>query len=415
MNILESFRLALGSLRANKLRSVRTMLGIIIGVGSIVALLAFGTGYGVFLDNELRKLGSGAFYIFPGNTSRRIDTQVSPQLTSADAAELRAPGVAPAIQAAAAVIDGRALVSNGRERANYQVTAAEPTYLTIVTNELGGGRFYTEAEEQSRARVALLGKKIAERFFGSADAALGQRVTINGVSFEVIGVLATKPGFTGDPQRTVLMPYKSGRSWLFRNQYDTRVDVSQIVVQARSRTEVDAAVRQASELLRKRHRLTYQPNDFTVLNLEQMMAQINGIVAGFNAFLGVVAGIALLVGGIGIMNIMLVSVTERTREIGLRKAVGARQWDILQQFLIEAIVLCLVGGALGVALGYAMSPIGSLMLRAMMQGDDSAQAVVTAEAILLATGMSALVGLVFGFFPALQAARMNPIDALRTE
>jgi putative ABC transport system permease protein len=415
MNILESIRLALGSLRTNKMRSILTMLGIIIGVGSIVALLAFGNGYGIFLDNELRKMGSGAFYLFPGSTSRRVDTQQAPQLTAEDAAAIREPGVVASVQSAAAVINGNALVSSGSERGNYGITAAEPAYLTITANDLGAGRFYTEDEEVGRARVAVLGKKVAERLYGSAEIAIGERVLINGVSFEVIGILSTKPGFAGDPQKTVLMPYSSGRDWLFRNQFDRRVNVSQIVVQARSRDQVADAVRDVTQLLRDRHRLTYQANDFTVLNLEQLMAQINAIVGGFNAFLGVVAGISLLVGGIGIMNIMLVSVTERTREIGLRKAVGAKRWDILQQFLIEAIVLCLVGGLLGVGLGYLMTPIGTLMLQGMMQGDTSARAIITPGAVGLATGMAALVGIVFGFFPALQAARMNPIDALRSE
>ncbi|GAB4157876.1 MAG: ABC transporter permease [Roseiflexaceae bacterium] len=417
MNLFESFRLALGALRANKLRSGLTMLGIIIGVGSIVALLAFGNGYAVFLDKEFRKMGNGVFYIFPGSTSRKVDETIQPQLNLADTEAIRAPGALPAVLTAAAVINDRAVVSSGSARGSYDIVAAEPAYLTITTNEIGAGRFYTMEEEQARARVAVIGKKVAERLFGTIDTAVGQRVNINGVSFEVIGVLTTKPGFTGDPQKSVLMPYQSGKSWLFRNQFDRRVDLSQIVVQAKSRQDVDSAVRQTTELLRERHRLTYQPNGFTILNLEQLMAQINAILVGFNAFLGVVAGISLLVGGIGIMNIMLVSVTERTKEIGLRKAVGAKRWDILQQFLIEAIVLCLVGGLLGVGLGYLLSPIGTLMLQGMIQadGNSDARAIVTLDAILLATGMAGLVGLVFGFFPALHASRMNPIDALRTE
>jgi putative ABC transport system permease protein len=416
MNLLEAIRLALGSLRANKLRAVLTMLGIIIGVGSVVALLAFGTGYGAFLNAELDKMGSGAFYVFPGTDSRRADVNVTPQLTAADAEAIRESGRAPSVAASAAIITNQANVAAGRERASYSLTGAEPAYFQIATNELGVGRYYTVAEENERARVAVLGKKVAERLYGSMSLALGQRVTLNGVGFEVVGVLATKPGFMGDPQRGVYVPYRTARAWLFRNQFDRRVDVSQVLVQATSRDAVPQAIRETTELLRERHRLTFQPNGFSIFNLQDLAQQLGAIVAGFNAFLGTVAGISLLIGGIGIMNIMLVSVAERTREIGLRKAVGARRRDILLQFLIEALVLTLLGSALGVLLGYALSPIGTLLLRGMGGGATSdAAAVVTLESIMLATGVAAGIGLFFGFFPALTAARMRPIDALRSE
>ena len=416
MNLLESIWLALGSLRANKLRSVLTMLGIIIGVGSVIALLAFGAGYGAFLDAELDKLGAGAFYVFPGTDSRRADARQPPQLTSADAEAIRMSGRAPSVAALAAMIVDRANVAAGRERASYDLVGSEPPYFTITANTLAAGSYYSEADEDARARGAVIGLKVAERLYGAPALAVGERLTINGVGFEVVGVLSTKPGFAGDPQRQVFVPYHTARSWLFRNQFDRRVDVSQIIVQARSRELAQPAIREVTELLRERHRLSYQPNDFGVFNLEDIARQIGAIVTGFNAFLGTVAGISLLVGGIGIMNIMLVSVTERTREIGLRKAVGARRRDILQQFLVEALVLSLVGGALGVLLGYALAPVGTLLLQGMGGGQtDDARAVVTLGSVLLAAGVAGGIGLVFGIFPALQAARMRPIDALRTE
>jgi putative ABC transport system permease protein len=405
MNIIESIRLALGALRANKLRAVLTMLGIIIGVGSVIALLAFGAGYGAFLDAELNKLGAGAFYVFPGTDSRRADATQPPQLTAADAEAIRSDGRTPSVAAVAAMVSDRANVAANGVRATYDLVGTEPAYFSITSNTLGVGSYYTDADEQARARVAVIGLKVAERLYGSPALALGERLTINGVGFEVVGVLSTKPGFAGDPQRQIFVPYQTARSWLMRNQFDRRVDVNQIIVQARTREEVPQAIREVTELLRERHRLTYQPNDFGIFNLEDIAQQI-----------GAMAGISLLVGGIGIMNIMLVSVTERTREIGLRKAVGAKQRDILQQFLVEALVLSLVGGLLGVLLGYALSPIGTLLLQGMGGGEtDDARAMVTSGSIMLATGVAAGVGLVFGFFPALQAARMRPIDALRTE
>ncbi|MFL5803932.1 MAG: ABC transporter permease, partial [Roseiflexaceae bacterium] len=236
------------------------------------------------------------------------------------------------------------------------------------------------------------------------------------VGFEVVGVLTTKdaPGPGGNPQQTVFVPYHTGRSWLFRNQLSSRVDIGIMLVQARDSSQTDAAIAQVTALLRQRHRLTYQDNDFTIINVAQIAATFDGIIAGFNAFLSLVAGISLLVGGIGIMNIMLVSVSERTREIGLRKAVGARRWDILLQFLIEAIVLCLVGGAIGIGVGYALSFLGTFVLVNLFEAE-GAQATVTLGAVVLATVISGTIGVFFGFWPALQAARLHPIDALRYE
>jgi putative ABC transport system permease protein len=416
MNLFESFRVAWTALRANKLRSLLTMLGIIIGVGAVIGMLAIGNGLRQFLDKQFNGLGVGTFYVGPFVDSRKVDERLSAQLTFADAEAILRGGAAPAVKAVSAEFDSGGTISAGQKRYSYNIRGITPSHFTIADNSLGAGRYYTDAEERDAARVAVIGRQVAERLFGTMPAALGQRITVNGVGFEVVGVLTTKSaaGPGGDPQQTVYVPYHAARNWLFRNQLSSRVDISFMVVQARSADQVDAAIAQVTQLLRDRHRLTYQSNDFTIINVAQIAATVGAIIGAFNAFLGIVAGISLLVGGIGIMNIMLVSVTERTREIGLRKAVGARRWDIMVQFLIEAIVLCLVGGALGIAVGYGLSFLGTFVLVSVFEAE-GAQATVTTASIILATAISASIGIFFGFWPALQAARLNPIDALRYE
>jgi putative ABC transport system permease protein len=416
MNLFESFRVAWTALRANKLRSLLTMLGIIIGVGAVIGMLAIGNGLRQFLDKQFNGLGVGTFYVAPFVDTRKVDVQLNAQLTAADAEAILAPGVAPAVKAVSYEFGDGGVVSAGQKRYNFNVRGITPSHFTIADNTLGAGRYYSNQEEGDAARVAVIGKTVAERLFGTIGSAVGQRITINGVGFDVVGVLTTKPaaGPGGDPSDSVYVPYRAARNWLFRNRMSPRADISFMVVQSRSADQVDAALAQVTKLLRERHRLTYQPNDFTIINVAQIAATVGAIIGAFNAFLGVVAGISLLVGGIGIMNIMLVSVTERTREIGLRKAVGARRWDILLQFLIEAIFLCLVGGALGIALGYGLSLLGTFVLVDLFEAE-GAQATVSTASIILATLISGAIGVFFGFWPALQAARLNPIDALRYE
>ncbi|MCG8353762.1 MAG: ABC transporter permease [Chloroflexales bacterium] len=417
MNILESFRVALLALRTNKLRSFLTMLGIIIGVGAVIGMLAMGNGFSNFLDDQFDQLGIGTFYIIPFVDSNKVDVATSAQLTAADARAIMEPGAAPVVQSVVIEYNDSATVSAGQERLTYPIRAATPNHFSVNANELALGRLYTDSEETERARVAVLGRNVAERLFGNNANAIGQRINLNGVGFEVIGVLATEQGSVsvgGDPAESIFIPYQTGISRLYRNQISSRIDVAFLTVKVQDPSQVEEAIKQVETVLRERHRLTYQDSDFTMLNPAQFAEQVGAIVNGFNAFLGIVAGISLLVGGIGIMNIMLVSVTERTREIGLRKAVGARRRDILLQFLIEALVLCLFGSGLGILLGYLLSGAGTLVLVGLFQAE-GAQAMVTIDGVLLATFIAAAIGVFFGFFPALQAARLNPIEALRTE
>jgi putative ABC transport system permease protein len=421
MNLIEAIRISFTALRANPLRSLLTMLGIIIGVGAVIAMLAIGNGFSVFLNQQFDRLGSGSFYVYPGAISRKVSSESASQLTAAGADAIMQPGAAPAVEQVAVIISSNfagveTAISAGDRRANYNVSGVTPNYFQILTNELSAGRFYTDIEERDAARVAVIGRKVADRLFDGDENALGQRVTVNGVQFEVIGVIKTDSSFgpNPNPAEWIFTPYNTAKARLFRNNISSRVDVSQLTIKARDKTNVPEAIRQATAVLRTEHRLTYQDNNFTIINPDQIAASFQQVIGGFNAFLILVAGISLLVGGIGISNIMLVSVAERTREIGLRKAVGARRGAILTQFLIEAIVLCMVGAVIGVGLGFALSGLGTFVLVNVF-GAEGAVATVTLNAVVLAAGIATTIGVAFGFFPALQAARLRPIEALRYE
>jgi putative ABC transport system permease protein len=418
MNIIEAFRIAWTALMANKLRALLTMLGIIIGVSAVITMLAIGNGLANGIQSDFTKLGVGVFYIQPDYGSPDATETRRPRLTAADAEAIVQSGAAPAVKRIAVDYGRDAVVSAGRDRYSYTVRGVTPSFFAIGDNELGAGQYFTADQDRERARVAVVGKDIATVLFGGVSSAVGQRITLDGIGFDVVGVLTTKPNQAApdfnSPATIVYIPYQTGRARLFRNELSPRVDLNQITVQAQNKDEISAAIKQVTDLLRARHRLTYQPNDFRIENPEELLARINTTIVGLNAFLGTIAGIALLVGGIGIMNIMLVSVTQRTREIGLRKAVGARRWAILQQFLIESLVLCLAGCGLGVALGYAFSFAGTFVLQQIFRFENG-YAVITPGSILLATAVSAGIGIFFGFWPAWRAARLQPVQALRSE
>ncbi|RRR78670.1 MAG: FtsX-like permease family protein [Candidatus Viridilinea halotolerans] len=421
MTLIESFRIAWGAMLTHKLRALLTMLGIIIGVGAVVGMLAIGEGYSRWIDAEFAKMGIGTLYIAPRVDSQDESENLAPRLTAADAAALLQPGRAPAVEFVAIELSRSGIVSARGERFIFGLKGVNPHFFLIGDQELGDGRYFTNEEERSGARVAVIGSTVAETLFGGIEGAVGQRININGVPFEVVGVSVTQRsnvagavGQFGDPGEQVFMPYRAARERLFRNDVTPQVDVSTLTVKVRDAQQMDEAIRQVTQVLREEHRLTYQSNDFRVTNPSQLASQFQAITVGFSAFLGTVGGISLLVGGIGIMNIMLVSVAQRTKEIGLRKAVGARRRDIMLQFLIEALVLCLAGGILGVVLGYLLSFLGSFVLYNLSQ-DPTLKASVSLFSIILATSISAGVGIFFGLFPAIRASRLDPIRALRNE
>ena len=421
MSAIESIRVALQGLAANKLRSSLTMLGIIIGVGAVIALLALGEGTQAAVTEEIQSIGSNLIFITPGSEEGHgpmATTTTADSLTLADAEAIAAPGNVPGLLAVAPEFSNSADVVYGSESVNTTITGTTPDYPLVRNSFPETGEFFTKQQVTTMARVAVLGHQTAEDLFGGSDP-LGRTIKINPstgsgqsrVHFRVIGVMEEKGGgMGGNVDSTVFIPLTTAQRKLFggRAVSGTSWKVSTINVALVSEETMDAATDEITWLLRQRHKI--QPrddDDFSVMSQEDLLSTLEQITGILTIFLGAIAAISLLVGGIGIMNIMLVSVTERTREIGIRKAVGAKRRDILMQFLVEAIVLSVIGGLLGILLGAGIATL--------VEQSGLMTTVVSAEAILLATSFSVAVGLFFGIYPSMRAARLHPIEALRYE
>ncbi|MBK6328627.1 MAG: ABC transporter permease [Chloroflexi bacterium] len=405
MNLSESFLTALDSLLANKLRSVLTMLGVIIGVAAVIALMSIGNGVNASITGEIQSIGTNLISI-----STDFDNSGGyAALSLSDVAALSDPFNAPAVSAVSAVVQGSQEVVYGGNTSRVSVSGVTPNYFTVNNVEnLMGGDVFTQQDYDTQGRVVVLGYTVAEDLF-EEEYAVGNSVRIGGVSYEVIGVMEKSGSNFSQTDTAVFLPLTTAQSRLFTERTRTgEKAVSGIIAQAASEDQTDAAIDQITETLRDQHGITYaNEDDFSIFSQSDLLDTFDVITGTLTAFLGAIAGISLVVGGIGIMNIMLVSVTERTREIGIRKAVGALKRDILVQFLMESILLSVVGGLLGVTLGWLMATVAGQLI--------DLETVVDGGTVLLATGFAASVGLVFGIYPAWRAASLRPIEALRYE
>ncbi len=406
--LFSSLRIALRALTVNKMRSALTMLGIIIGVGAVIAMIAVGSGAKKRIADQIASMGSNMLIVMSGSSTSggfRGGMGTVPTLRAEDAKAILAE--IPSVKYVAPSITGVAQVVFGNQNWSTVVNGTTSEILYIREWPLTSGRVFSQQDLDGATKVCILGQTVVENLFGGIDP-VGQVVRIKKVPFAVIGVLAPKGQSTWgqDQDDTILVPLTTGQKRLFGMQFPGMVRT--ISVQAIGPEVMKEAEVQITELLRQRHRIQIvQDNDFAVRNLTEIMSSAEESASVMSLLLGAIASISLIVGGIGIMNIMLVSVTERTREIGIRIAVGAKGRDILLQFLIESLVLSLAGGTLGIAIGIA----GTLILSSFTQWPT----LFSIDAILLAFLFSGSVGVFFGFYPARKASLLNPIEALRYE
>ncbi len=409
MNLAQSILEALESLASNKLRSGLTVLGIVIGVAAVIAMLAVGTGAQDSITGSIGGLGTNLLFVFRGGADPSVRN--TKPITMQDAAALADPFAAPHIQIVAPLLSENFVVSAAGQQTTSEVSGVTPDFFPLRNYTVSEGEILTEEHLLGRASVALIGVETADALFGRHDGLVGESITIEGQPFRIIGVLTPKGGgMFGSEDNRVLIPFTTAQSRLIQRRNRDQVDM--LLVQVVDSESVPQAIDEISSILRARHRTDVGADDFTVFSQQDFLDTASSITGVLTIFLGGIAGISLLVGGIGIMNIMLVSVTERTREIGLRKALGARKRDILIQFLTESSLLSLFGGIIGIILGWLISFV---VERVAAASGTAFYPRIGLDAVLLATTFSAAVGLFFGIYPATRAANLEPVEALRYE
>lgn len=408
MMIADFFEEVYLGISSNKVRSGLTILGIVIGIASVIAMLSIGQGAKAQIQANIQSIGSNLLLVTPG-AQRGVGAGVSAgrgsaqTLTNDDAKAIKA--TVSNIQALAPESARRYQVAAKGKNTNTQVTGTEPPYLQIRNLTMAEGSFISDTDVNSRTKVAVLGPTTRDDLFGTDAAdAVGQQVRVNGIAFTVVGITAAKggSGFSNQDD-AIYIPISTMQTFLSGGEYLGTISIQAANQEAMSQVQQDVT----SVLLDRHHLASAEQADFTVLNQSDLVSAASSVTDTFTVLLASIAGISLLVGGIGIMNMMLTTVTERTREIGLRQAIGAEKAEIVGQFLGEAILLTLMGGALGVLIGYAVV--------ALIKQITQIQTVVSTTSVLLAFGVSAAIGLIFGFYPAKRASELNPIQALRYE
>ena len=401
--ILPALRLALRELWANKMRTALTCLGVVIGVAAVIALLTIGAGLSASVNREFSSTGRNLIWIWPGGETQQGPQPDARRFTWRDVDLIRrtVPGVTAV---APSFGSGGVTVKVGNLDARTAVIGSTPDYFEIRLWRFASGRAFTEAESNAGRMVCVIGETLRGKLFGALDP-VGQRIRVNGVSCDVVGLLAAKgAGTLGDDEDDrVILPLRA-----YQRRFTGNDDINTLQIMAASAGDVARVIEAATATLRQARGVgAGKPNDFTIEDVSSFGAEVGSVMGFVTLFVGAVAFISLVVGGVGIMNIMLVSVTERTREIGVRLAIGAQERDVLMQFLIEAMMLSLLGGLAGVLLG--------LGLAALVAGAVGWPFLPSMPLIIGATAFSALIGVGFGFLPARRAARLNPIDALRFE
>jgi putative ABC transport system permease protein len=408
INIPSTVRISFRALRVNKMRSALTMLGIIIGVGAVIAMLAVGTGARKMISEQISSIGSNLLIVLSGASSSggiRLGSGTQPTLSLADAEAAQKECFS--CQEVAPVLSGIAQVVYGNQNWSTNVTGTTPNMLSVRDWALSAGRPFTEDDVKGATKVCILGQTVVDYLFGSIDP-VGSVIRIKKIPFTVVGVLEVKGQSPGgqDQDDVIYVPITTAQKKLFGTAFPGMIRV--MMVKAKTADDLSRAEHEISELLRQRHKIgPRQEDDFTVRNLTQMLQAAEQSTKVMTILLGAIASVSLIVGGIGIMNIMLVSVTERTREIGIRMAVGARTWDIRLQFIIEALTLSMIGGVAGIIIGVLVSNLLSTLA--------GWNVVISPFSVILSFGFSGMVGIFFGFYPAYKASLLDPIEALRYE